>query len=354
MVGLALEGGGAKGAYQIGAYVALKKHVKKIDMIVGTSIGSINAAMICQGDIKKAMDLWANVDVSVFGIDKNIIKDLKDDFNLNNVKAGLSELKKVIKNKGIDTNGLKKLINDNINEDKVRNSKIKFGLVTINLSDMKPIELTIDKIPKGKLNEYLLASCYLPVFKNEKIIDDKFYLDGGFYNNLPISLLENNGCKEIYAIRLNSLGRVKKYKSEVIEIKPNKSTGPMLLFDKNDVTNNIKMGYLDCLKKLNLVLGKTYYFKKKRFYFVNTSVVDEKTKKIIQLKFKTEDYKEVLYLAIEEILFYNKLEVLKVYEINQILRFIKKNKLKCRSVIINDFINDVKCLLGWKIDLMHI
>ena len=30
MVGLALEGGGARGAYQIGAYVALKKHIKKM------------------------------------------------------------------------------------------------------------------------------------------------------------------------------------------------------------------------------------------------------------------------------------------------------------------------------------
>ena len=346
MVGLALEGGGAKGAYQIGAYVALKRHIKKIDMVVGTSIGALNAAMICQGDIKKAMDLWTNVDSSIFGIDANIIKELKKDFNLKNVKAGLSELKKVINNKGIDTKGLKKLIDNNIHEDKVRNSKIKFGLVTINLSDMKPMELTIDKIPKGKLNEYLLASCYLPVFKNEKIIDDKFYLDGGFYNNLPISLLENNGCKEIYAIRLNSLGRVKKYHSDIVEIKPNKSTGPMLLFDKENVSDNIKMGYLDAQKELGKLLGKTYYFKKKRFYFVNTNVVDKKTKNVVKMKFKTDNFKEILYLAIEEVLFYNKLEVLKVYEINKILRFIKKNKLKCRSVIINDFIDNVKCLLG--------
>lgn len=346
MVGLALEGGGAKGAYQIGAYVALKKHIKKIDMIVGTSIGSINAAMICQGEIKKTMDLWTNVDTSIFGIDANIVEKLKNDFNLKNVKAGLSELKKVIKNKGIDVSGLKRLIDDNIDEKKVRNSKIKFGLVTINLSDMKPMELTIDKIPNGKLKEYILASCYLPVFKNEKIIDDKFYLDGGFYNNLPISLLENNGCKEIYAIRLNSLGRVKKYHSDIVEIKPNKSTGPMLLFDKENVSDNIKMGYLDAQKELGELLGKTYYFKKKRFYFVNTNVVSQKTKNVIKIKFKTNDFKEILYLAIEEILFYNKMEVLNVYEINKILRFIKKNKLECRSVVINDFIKNVKCLLG--------
>lgn len=346
MVGLALEGGGARGAYQIGAYLALKKHAKKIDMIVGTSIGSINAALIVQGDAKKAIDLWTSVDASVFGIDINIINELKKDFNIKNVKAGLNEIKSVIKNKGIDTSGLRKLIDENINEEKIRNSKIKFGLVTVRLSDLKPLELTIDKIPKGKLKDYLMASCYLPVFKSEKIIDDKYYLDGGFYNNLPVSLLENNGCDKIYAIKLKSLGIVQKYHSDITIIKPNKSTGPVLLFNKDDVTNNIKMGYYDALKELGFVLGKSFYFKKKKFYFVNAKKVSQKTLGVIKLKFKSEDYRELLYLCLEEILLYNKMEFLKLYEINKLLKYVKNNNLKCRSSIVNDFILNVSCLLG--------
>ena len=120
------------------------------------------------------------------------------------------------------------------------------------------------------------------------------------------------------------------------------------MFDKDNVQNNITMGYLDTLKELGKIIGKTYYFKKKKFYFVNTNVVDEKTLDVIKLKFKTDDYREILFLAIEEILFYNKMDILKVYEISKILRFIKKNKLKCRSSVINDFVKNVKCLLGWK------
>ena len=68
MIGLALEGGGAKGSYQIGAYVALKKYIKNIDMIVGTSVGAINATLIIQGDIKKAIDLWTKVDISILDL----------------------------------------------------------------------------------------------------------------------------------------------------------------------------------------------------------------------------------------------------------------------------------------------
>lgn len=346
MTGLALEGGGARGAYQIGAYIALKKHIKKIDMIVGTSIGSINAALLVQGNIKKAIELWTSVDASVFGIDANILNELKKEFSLKNVKAGFTEIKKVINNKGIDTSHLKKLIDENIDEEKIRNSKIKFGLVTVRLSDLKPLELTIDGIPQGKLKEYLLASCYLPIFKNEKIIDDKYYLDGGFYNNLPISILEKYGCDTIYAIRLKSIGFVKKYSTDIIEIKPNKSTGPVILFNKDDVKNNIKMGYLDALKKMNKILGRVYYFKKKKFYFVNVNNVDEKTLNALKKKFKTEDYKEILYLALEEIMFYKRFDVLKLYDVNKVLWLIKKNNLKCRSSIINEFILNVKCILG--------
>ncbi len=46
MRGLVLEGGGAKGCYQIGAYKALVEMGITFDYVVGTSIGAINAAMI--------------------------------------------------------------------------------------------------------------------------------------------------------------------------------------------------------------------------------------------------------------------------------------------------------------------
>ena len=44
MLGLALEGGGAKGAYEIGAYRALTELGYRFDVICGVSIGAINAA----------------------------------------------------------------------------------------------------------------------------------------------------------------------------------------------------------------------------------------------------------------------------------------------------------------------
>lgn len=51
--GLVLEGGGAKGAYQIGAWKALKEAGVKIKGIAGTSVGALNGALICMGDMRQ-------------------------------------------------------------------------------------------------------------------------------------------------------------------------------------------------------------------------------------------------------------------------------------------------------------
>ena len=54
--GLVLEGGGAKGAYQIGAWKALKEAGVKINAVAGTSVGALNGALICMDELELAQD----------------------------------------------------------------------------------------------------------------------------------------------------------------------------------------------------------------------------------------------------------------------------------------------------------
>ena len=61
--GLILAGGGAKGAYQIGAWKALIELGIQIEAIAGTSIGAINGAFIAQGDFDKALTVWEEAEV---------------------------------------------------------------------------------------------------------------------------------------------------------------------------------------------------------------------------------------------------------------------------------------------------
>lgn len=346
MLGLALEGGGAKGSYEIGAYVALTEMGYKFDAVAGTSIGSLNAALIAQDNIKLAKDLWLNADSEIIGINKDIVK-LKKHFTVNkeNIKTYFSELNKLLKNKGLDITKYKDILDKYIDEEKIRKSHINYGLVTVRLRDLKPLELTIKDIKSGKLSEYIMASSYLPVFKMEKIIDNSYYLDGGVSNNLPISLLEKMGCNKVIAIRINGIGISKKKlisKTEVKEIAPTKDTGPVIFFDNKDIVNNYYMGYYDTLLYFNKLDGYKYYFKKFKLYKFISRKVDNNLLNLVKLKFRTPDIKELIIKSIEHILEENSIDYYKKYGIMESIRFIKNNNLKCKNKIIDDFVYSLK------------
>ena len=58
---LVLGGGGAKGSYQMGAWKAFIELGKTWDIITGTSIGSLNGAVMVEGDFDRAEKLWTDV-----------------------------------------------------------------------------------------------------------------------------------------------------------------------------------------------------------------------------------------------------------------------------------------------------
>lgn len=250
--GLALEGGGARGSYQIGAYKALVESRFRFSSIVGTSIGAINAAVICSGGLELLEGIWKEIDSSIFEINPQMCdeiiqgnKQIKRDVTLD-----------ILKNHGISLNKLKDILNKYVDEEKVRNNNIKFGLVITKLKGMKSLEYTIDDIPKGKLIDYLIASSSLPIFKIEKNIDEHIYLDGGFRNVLPLTLLENMGCKNIIGIRLKKFGIIRKTKNKdtkVFLIEPSKSTGSTLFFNQDTIDENIKLGYNDAKKMIDKI-----------------------------------------------------------------------------------------------------
>ena len=105
---IVLGGGGSKGAYQIGAWRALKELGIKYDIITGTSIGAFNGAMIVQGDFEKALALWREID-----IDKVILNglNLRTDFNYykQNSDKLIPFLKSYANHKGMDITPLKRI-----------------------------------------------------------------------------------------------------------------------------------------------------------------------------------------------------------------------------------------------------
>ena len=58
---IALCGGGAKGAYEIGAIKALTELGVSFDIVTGTSIGAVTGAMIVKADFDNLYHLWDNM-----------------------------------------------------------------------------------------------------------------------------------------------------------------------------------------------------------------------------------------------------------------------------------------------------
>ena len=265
--GLTLEGGGARGAYHIGAVKALVDNGYEFDMIVGTSIGAINAAFLAQNDLDKVYKMWQELSFKdMFDIDEEKIKDaLNVNLDVDTIKYLSRKLAKTVKEKGIDTLKIRKILEDAIDEEKVRKSKIKFGLVTYCLSDANGEEKLIDDIEKGKLIDYIMASSNLPVFQRTRI-NDKNYLDGGVYDNCPVSLLESQGIKEAIVIRTYKWNRIRGYKDIVKRgnvnmhmLSPVDKLPSILNFDSKNLNNLLKLGYFDALKMINSLDGIRYY-----------------------------------------------------------------------------------------------
>ncbi|MBF4694524.1 patatin-like phospholipase family protein [Fusibacter ferrireducens] len=267
MTGLVLEGGGAKGAFHVGAVKALTELGIEYDAVVGASIGSINGALIAMGDLKKLESVWLDMSIEdvIKGDEKLLEKVTKlefgSDFDVNQVGKFLME---TLKQGGLDVTPFKKRLKEIVDEPKLRASKIEYGLVTLSLSDLKPIEIFIDDIPEGKLHDYIMASANFPAFKIDKI-DDKLLVDGGIFDNLPINMLIEKGYDDIIAIRVMGLGRQRRIKKKkdvhITMIKPSEDLGKTLEISSEKAAYNIKMGYYDTYRVFKALKGKTYYIK---------------------------------------------------------------------------------------------
>lgn len=267
---LALQGGGAKGSYHVGLLKALFEEGYKFNAVVGTSIGAMNAAMIAQNDFKKLYNIWEDIKFSdVLNVDdKHAERLAKKQFGEGSLIYAIKAIGKAYKTKGIEIEKIKNIIDTNINEEKLRSSKIDFGLLTVKNTNTKlePIYIFKDEIPKGYIRDYILASARLPGFQ-KVVIDDNTYIDGGVYDNLPVKMLIDRGYKNIIAVRTDptSFARVQKidkeFRKNITYINPTEKPGRVLDFSNESIKFGIKLGYYDGKKFAKSLIGNKYYIK---------------------------------------------------------------------------------------------
>ncbi len=258
---IVLSGGGSKGAYQIGVWKALRKLNITYDIVTGTSVGALNAALMVQKDYMKALWLWFNMDFNRIFADK-----IDADYNTKEGKNTiLHTYAQAILGGGMHIEQLEHTVEKALNVKKIYRSPIDLGIVTVKVPSLKPILLQKKDIPKEQLKDYLIASasCY-PAFQKKKI-GDAIYIDGGLYDNLPINLAIQMGATEVIAVDLEEIGFKKKVKNKeipIVTISPNNKIGSFLVFDKHMARRCIRFGYNDTMKVYQKLDGNIFTFKK--------------------------------------------------------------------------------------------
>lgn len=341
MIGLALEGGGVRGSYQAGAYIAFLECGIKIDGVCGTSIGALNGAIIASKKGSELPRIWRNSNMGkIFGFTSDFVDAVNEKkINLNYLKALLKNITNIILNKGIELKGVKELIDKELDVDALINSDIDFGLVTVRLKDFKPIYLFKKDMEKDKIKDYIIASCCLPIFKMEKLIDDEYYLDGGFYDVGPVNMLLEKGYKKVYLIKIHGVGIRRKYQedADVVVIEPKRSLGGVLDLNPEQIQENIKMGYYDALKVLKNLDGENYVFKVKKEEFykrLNRKISKYEIRRVKHfLNAKTE--KDTIIKALEYIMKKEEWNYYEIYDSKKVIKKIKKKYKKTDHFVYN-------------------
>ncbi|MGI6733351.1 MAG: patatin-like phospholipase family protein [Anaerovoracaceae bacterium] len=238
-IALVLGGGGARGAYEIGVWQALREMDVKIDIITGTSVGAINGALVAQDEFDLACKVWKEIQTHMV-VDKGLLRK--------------------------KNSPLKNLLSRYIDETRVRSSETDFGLVTVELPGLVPRYFFTEDIPKGKLIDYIVASASLfPAFKIADI-DNTKYVDGGYLDNLPVGMALKKGATHVVAVDLSTIGLVQKKPLEQTEnliiVHCKWDLGDIMVFDGKNSAKNIRLGYLDTLKAFGFFDGSYYAFAK--------------------------------------------------------------------------------------------
>lgn len=261
--GIVLEGGGAKGSYQVGVWRALAEAGVRIRGIAGASVGALNGALMCQNDLKKAERLWSLISYGrVLAGSETLLSALSEP-HLKEAGKLAAEARQLLEQRGFDITPLKKLIAENIDPDAIRASERELYAVTFSLEEKKELTVDLRALSDEEMRDMLLASAYLPGFRQEKL-QGKNFLDGGMLNSVPVNVLLERGYQDVIVVRIYGVGITRPVRvpkgTRLYEVSPADDIGGLLEFDRRQSVRNMRLGYYDGLRLLYRYCGKKYYF----------------------------------------------------------------------------------------------
>ncbi len=205
------QGGGALGAYQLGIFKALSENEYHPDWVIGTSIGSINAAIIAGNEpsnrIPRLEEFWDLISrVVIPGFTPHDEKT-RQWFNYVSAQSSLlfgqpGMFSPRVKNPLLETNGsadtisfyvatpLRKTLEKLIDWDLLNSGKIRFTIGAVEVQKGKAV--FFDTNTQTLTPDHVLASCALPPAFAAVKINDEYFWDGGVLSNTPVQAIIND------------------------------------------------------------------------------------------------------------------------------------------------------------------
>lgn len=231
-LGLALSGGGAKGAAHIGVLQALKEEGISVDYISGTSSGSIVATLYACGynpynilyifnnyckyisDYDKLLPfkllgIVFTGRINIKGLAKgnnleNLVRNFckkKDIFDIYDIKMGIA-----IPVVDLDTGEIIYYLNRSVNENRANNESL----------------MLYDDIPSyryhGNVAEVVRASSSFPCVFEPKLLDGSLLIDGGVRINSPVNILRSMGADKVIAVSFDENDKLKEKECNVVSV----------------------------------------------------------------------------------------------------------------------------------------
>lgn len=196
-VGLALGGGGARGAAEVGVLKVLAKSGIKFDYIVGTSVGAIVGGLYALGMTPESMQ-------KEFETGKIMKQFMTVPLKLRLAVAPVMLLPRLLGSKSYDGlykgNKFRKYLIGNVAKDqiKIENLNPPFAAIAFNVLDGKPY-----MIKEGDLGYALQASSAVPALRKPVEIDGKLFVDGGVACNLPVKQCRELGADIVIAVNVD-------------------------------------------------------------------------------------------------------------------------------------------------------
>lgn len=259
---LVLGGGGAKGAYEVGAIAALDELGIKAGSVFGTSVGALHAAMYAQGSMDAAAALWDNIRLSDVVSEESlaIADDAENIFD--HPEKLLEFITRYAQKKGVDVSPLMDILHKLIDEDKIRRSGVHLGIVTTRFPSLAMVEKQLEEMETGSLIDWLMASasCF-PIFPMKQVGGDR-YIDGGFCDNTPVEMAVRSGARDIVAIDIGKHRSHTQYdrRPNITYIRTSQPLGGLLTLDSALSARNRILGYNDVMRAFGRMRGVSYSF----------------------------------------------------------------------------------------------